>query len=197
MSAEIGASGANLVYQFKPSPVGAPSHFTLTAEGLEWAAGHKSGLIRFDRVRRVRMSFRPSNMQAYRFVTEIWPEGESRVQIVSSSWKSMMHQERLDNAYSAFVEELHRRIAQAGAPARLEQGGNSFVFWLSVIVFSAVELGLAGLAVRALQADAKGSAAVVAVFLAVFTWQGGNFLRRNRPGLYRPDALPAILMPRA
>jgi hypothetical protein len=50
--------------------------------------------------------------------------------------------------------------------------------------------------VRALQADARAGAAFVAGFLALFLWQGGNFFRRNRPGLYRPDAIPAALMPK-
>ena len=57
-------------------------------------------------------------------------------------------------------------------------------------------LGLAFLVVRALQADAKGGAAVIGGFLALFLWQGGNFFGRNRPCLYRPDALPAELMPK-
>ena len=52
------------------------------------------------------------------------------------------------------------------------------------------------LIVRALQSDAKGGAAFIAGFLVLFLWQGGNFFRRNRPGLYRPEALPAELMPK-
>jgi hypothetical protein len=40
------------------------------------------------------------------------------------------------------------------------------------------------------------SAAIVAAFLAFYLWQAGNFFRRNRPGTYRPDALPADVMPR-
>jgi hypothetical protein len=43
---------------------------------------------------------------------------------------------------------------------------------------------------------ALGAVAVVGVFLALFLWQGGSFFRRNRPGLYRPDALPPDLMPK-
>ena len=35
-----------------------------------------------------------------------------------------------------------------------------------------------------------------AALMALFLWQGGNFFRRNRPGRYRPDALPAALMPK-
>ena len=70
------------------------------------------------------------------------------------------------------------------------------LYWPGLIAFVGVSLGLALLIVRALQADAKGGAAFIGVFLVLFLWQGGNFFRRNRPGLYRPEALPAELMPK-
>jgi hypothetical protein len=60
-----------------------------------------------------------------------------------------------------------------------------------------VALGLAVLIVRALQAGALAGALFVAAFLALFLWQAGNFFRRNRPGLYRADAPPRALMPKA
>lgn len=197
MSTESGASGANLVYMYRPSLLGAPFELKLTDTGLEWVAGRRSGRTAYRDISRVRMSYRPANMQAYRFITEIWSDGAPKLRAVSSSWKSMVQQERLDGPYSAFVTELHRRIAQSGAATRFEQGSNPFIFWPGVVVFAGVELGFAGLVVRALQADAKGGAAFIAVFMALFFWQGGNFLRRNRPGLYRPDALPEMLMPKA
>jgi hypothetical protein len=59
-----------------------------------------------------------------------------------------------------------------------------------------VGLGLAVLVARALQAEATAAAALIGGFLVLFLWQGGNFFRRNRPGLYRPDNLPAEVMPR-
>ena len=55
---------------------------------------------------------------------------------------------------------------------------------------------LAALVPRALQAHTLGGAAFIVGFLALFLWQGGNFFRRNRPGSYRPDALPPELMPK-
>jgi hypothetical protein len=79
---------------------------------------------------------------------------------------------------------------------RFEQGSHPLLYWPGLIVFAGVSLALAWLAVRALQADARAGAAFVAGFLALFLWQGGNFFRRNRPGLYRPDAIPAALMPK-
>jgi len=32
-------------------------------------------------------------------------------------------------------------------------------------------------------------------FFAVFVWQSGTYFKRNRPGRYRPDAVPKELVP--
>ena len=196
MNTQTGASGANLVYEYKPSIMGAPSQFKLTPEGLEWSVGRGSGLVPYGDIRRVRMSFRPAHMQSQRYITTLWADGAPKLKIVSTSWKSIMHQERFDKLYSAFIAELHKRIAQSGATARFEQGTNPFIYWLGVIAFAGLNVALAGLIVRALQADAKGGAAFIVAFMLLFLWQGGDFIRRNRPGVYRPDAPPQLLMPK-
>lgn len=190
------AAGASAAYSYRPSLLGAPWEFKLNGDGIAWVAGKKTGEVPFRAIRRVRISYRPANMQTHRFVTEVWADGAPRLRIVSTSWKNMMQQERLDKSYSAFVAELHRRIAQSVAEPIFAQGLNPLQYWAGVVVFAGVELGLAALAVRALQADAKAAAAFIAAFAALFLWQGGDFIRRNRPGVYRPDALPALLMPK-
>jgi hypothetical protein len=129
-------------------------------------------------------------------MAEIWAAGAPKLSLLSSSWKSMVVQERLDKPYAAFIAELHRRLAPVTPLVRFEQGSHPLLYWPGLIVFAGVSLALAWLAVRALQADARAGAAFVAGFLALFLWQGGNFFRRNRPGLYRPDAIPAALMPK-
>jgi hypothetical protein len=62
-------------------------------------------------------------------------------------------------------------------------------------VFVAGSLGLAALTLHALQTGAWAGAAFVGGFLALFLWQSGSYFRRNRPGSYRPDALPEALVP--
>jgi hypothetical protein len=190
------AAESAAAYAYRPSLLGAAWEFALTGDGIDWVAGRKSGHIAFRNVRRVRMSFKPTSMQSHRFMTEVWADGAPKLEIISSSWKSMLEQERLDKPYSAFVAELHRRIALAAPSARFEQGGYPLIYWLGLIVFVAVALGLAALVVRALQADAKGGAAFIGAFLVLILWQGGNFFRRNRPGRYRPEAPPAELLPK-
>ena len=190
------ATSETVSYSYRPSVFGAFREFSLTERGIDWAAGLRSGSIPFDRVRRLRVSYRPHSMQSHRFITELWADGSPKLLISSSSWKSMMEQERLDDAYSAFVRELHRRLSRANSSARFERGSNPLIYWVGALVFAGAAVGLAALIVRALQADATTSAAIVGAFLVFYLWQAGNFFRRNRPGTYRPDALPADVMPR-
>ena len=184
-------------YSFRPSVLGAPRNFRLAEHAIIWDAGRRSGQIAYGRVSRVRLSFRPVSMQNHRFVTEIWSQDGPKLDIVSSSWKSIVEHLRLDDEYRAFVIELHRRLIAAGTRARFDTGTNLLAFWGGLALLVVAALGLAGLVVRALEADARGAASLIAIFLAVFLWYGSNYFRRNRPGLYRPDALPEALLPNA
>ena len=191
----LDAAGNVVTYAYRPSVMGAVREFKLSDDGIDWVAGVRSGHIPYRNIRFLRMSYRPTSIQSQRFVTELWAEGAPKLKINSSSWKSMIEQERLDQSYSAFVRELHLRISNMAASTRFKQGNRPLIYWPSLVVFVAVALGLAGLIARALQIGASGGAAFVSAFLALYLWQVGNFLRRNRPGEYRPGALPKEVMP--
>jgi hypothetical protein len=183
-------------YTYRPSLIGAPWSFTLTSDGLAWENGRRTGRVLYRDIRRVRLSYKPVSMQTQRYVMEVWAEGAPKLMAVSSSWKSMIEQERQDKSYSAFVTALHRRIGEAGAPVRFEQGRSPIAYWPGLLIFAGVALGLASLIVSALRSGVFAGAAFIAAFLGLFVWHGGNFFRRNRPGVYRPDALPELLLPK-
>ena len=185
-----------LEYSYRPSLLGAPWEFRLAPQALEWSAGRKSGRIALRDIRRLRLSFRPITMQTQRFLMEIWAEGAPKLEICSSSWKSMVELERLDRSYTAFVTALHRRVAGLGMPVRYEQGSDRILYWPGLGIFAVISLALAALIARGLQAQAWRGTLFVTLFLLLFLWQAGNYFRRNRPALYRPDALPRELMPR-
>ncbi len=195
-ASEPSAAGDATFYTYRPSLLGAPWQFKLVDDCLEWSVGRRSGRMLLRDVNRVRMSFKLGNMQPQCFRTELWAAGAPKLEIASTSWKSMVEQERLDHSYSAFVAELHRRLARAAAPARYEQGTMPFKYWVGFALFAAIMLGLAALLVRGLQANALGGAVFIAAFLALFAWQGGKYFSRNRPGIYRPDAPPPALLPK-
>jgi hypothetical protein len=187
----------DLVYAYKPSLLGAPFEFRLTRTALEWSRGRFADRLPYDRIRRLRLSFRPVTMQSHRFVAEIWPAAGPKLEICSTSWRSVVEQERHDAAYSTFVAELHRRIAAVGAGVSFEAGSPVVLYWIGLAVFAGASLALAALTARALQIGATGGAAIVGGFLALFLWQVGTFFRRNRPATYRPDNLPPEVLPRS
>lgn len=184
-------------YMFRPSLMGAPREFRLMPDALFWQLGRHSGRIPYDRISRVRMSFRPITMQTQRFITEVKAPGTPTLLIASTSWKNMIEHERRDADYSAFVAELHRRIAAAGGKPLLECGAQPFLYWPGVVVFVFITAGMAVLIVRGLQTGSLAGAAFVAGFLALFLWQSGSYFRNNKPGTYTIDAPPAHLLPGA
>lgn len=185
------------VYAFKPSLMGAPSAFRLRSEGLAWQIGRRSGLLRYGRIRAVRLSYRPVTMQGHRFVTEIWSQDSPKIQIVSVSWRSLVEQQRQDAPYAAFIAELHRRIAAAGTAAQFTTGLPVLTYWLGVVVFAGVMIAMGVMVVRAMRLEQWAASAMIGAFFLVFAYQIGNYFRRNRPGAYRPDAIPADALPRA
>jgi hypothetical protein len=108
----------------------------------------------------------------------------------------LVDHERFDEDYRAFVTELCRRTGAAGGQTLFQVGSPAVIYWPGVMVFLGASLALAALIVRALQQAAWGGAAFIAGFLALFLWQAGGFFRRNRPGVFRSDAVPEAVLPR-
>ena len=185
----------DLRYEYKPSLMGAAWELRLRPDALEWRTGRHHGRIPYDRITRIRLSFRPVSMQTRRFVTEIWWPGARRLSIASTSWRSLLEQAAQDYDYGAFVRDLHARVAAAKGAASFETGVPPLLYWPGVVVFVGVAAGLAMLTLRALALGAYSGAALVAAFLALFVWQSGGYFKRNRPGRYRPDAVPKELVP--
>ena len=183
-------------YSFRPSAFGAPREFRLLDGGLGWEIGRRSGVVPFNRIERVRMSYRPATLQMHRFVTEIWSADVPRLDIVSSSWKSMVEQADQGEDYHAFVVELHDRLTAAGRNIRFDAGVHPLLYWPGVAVFVAAAIGFAALTMRALESGAGLAALLIGAFLLLFLWQAGNIFYRNRPAAYRPDALLPWLLPR-
>jgi hypothetical protein len=182
-------------YSYRPSLLGSGWEFNLGPQGIDWTVGDKSGQAPYRGIRRIRMSFRPMSMQSHRFVTEIVADGAPLLKVASTSWKSLVEQERLDRAYSDFIVELHRRAAAENEHLLCERGRSPLLYWPGLIAFVVMAVTLAVLVVRALQMHAPLAAVLIGIFLALFVWQAGSFFRRNRPGVYRPDAPPPELLP--
>jgi hypothetical protein len=187
--------GAAISYSYKPSLLGSAYAFTLQPEGLSWRAGRRGALWAYDDIAMIRMSYRPVSMQTRRFRTDMWNRSGQHVIVVSTTWRSMALMEPQADAYRAFITDLHRRVGAAGGRVLCEGGLLPWVYHLATLLLGLVAVAMIGLLVRAVVTHSVAGALFLAALMALFAWQIGTFMVRNRPVAYRPDALPAHLMP--
>jgi hypothetical protein len=182
-------------YGYKPSLLGAPWEFWLQPDGLGWRAGRYEGVTPYRDITSVRLSYRPTTLQTRRFITEIRAKGGPRLTISSTSARSLVEQSNQIETYSAFVRDLHARIARSGGAAQFRAGFPALLYWPGLVAFLTISLATVALAMRALVAGEWAAVALIGCFLGLFVWQSGGFFDRNRPREYRPDAIPDKLLP--
>ncbi len=192
MSADA-APGAR--YAYKASLIGAAHQFELTDAGLSWRIAGKSGVWPYADIAAIRLSFRPASMQARRFRVDIDRTGGGRIVIFSASRQTAALMTPQDRDYRAFITQLHARMAAAGSRAALVGGLGPRLYAAALAVLALLAIAMAGLLVRALAIGEFAGALFLVGFAALFAWQIGGFIRRNRPRNYTFDHLPKALLP--
>lgn len=186
---------AGIRYAYKASLVGSAHQFELTERGLSWHVGGRAGVWDYREITSVRLSYRPVSMQARRFRADLTKAGGGWLPIFSTSWQTAALMVPQDNDYRAFVIELHRRMAQAGSEAVLTGGLHPRLYGAAIACVALLAIAMAGLLLRSLMTGQWAGALFLIGFAALFAWQVGGFIRRNRPLTYTFDDLPESLLP--
>jgi hypothetical protein len=195
-SLQISGEGAAAThYAYKASLIGSAHRFELTDRGLSWQVGSKSGVWPYTDIATIRLSYRPVSMQSRRFRTDIEHTNRQRIAILSTSWQTVALMAPQDDDYRAFITQLHERLKQAGSRVALIGGVKPGVYAAGVALLALVAIAITGLLARALATGAFGGALFLIGFAALFGWQIGGFVRRNRPRTYTFDDLPRELLP--
>jgi hypothetical protein len=182
-------------YAYKASLIGAAHRFELTGEGLSWHVAGKSGVWRYADIAKIRLSYRPMSMQSRRFRADIENANRQQITILSTSWQTVTLMAPQDQDYRAFIALLHRRMQEAGSHAALIGGLRPWAHSAGVGLLALVAVSIGGLLVRALATGEFAGALFLVGFAALFGWQIGGFMRRNRPRSYTFDHLPEALLP--
>lgn len=182
-------------YAYKASLIGAAHRFELTDEGLSWHVAGKSGVWRYADIAKIRLSYRPVSMQSRRFRADIENANHQQIAILSTSWQTVALMAPQDRDYRTFIVQLHRRMQEAGSHAALIGGIRSWAHTAGVVLLALVAVSIGGLLLRALATGEFAGALFLVGFAALFGWQIGGFVRRNRPRNYTFDDLPEALLP--
>lgn len=190
-----GDEGQGLEYAYRPRMIGSGFFFRLGEHSLEWNLGGYAGQTPYPMIAMVRLGFRPSNFGGRRFIAEIWPQKGARIEIASSSYKSVVAMEDQGPDYRAFVTELHRRIAASGAKCRFEAGFAAWRWWPMIAVTAATAIALVYVLANTLGTGNSGATLLIIAFMALFGWQMWPLVSRNRPERYEPDKIPGRVLP--
>jgi hypothetical protein len=193
-SAKSGAKPGTL-YAYKASLVGAAQQFELRDNGMSWRIAGKSGVWPYAAIASVRLSYRPVSMQQQRFRADLEDSAGSRIHLISTTWQTVALMAPQDADYRAFMIALHRRMHEAGSHAVLIGGLKPWVYVVALATIALLALAMAGLLARAVATAQWGGALFIIGFTALFAWQIGGFIRRNRPRNYTFEDLPKELLP--
>src|SRR5271163_3462195 len=195
MAPDLSNAAAGVGYAYKASLIGAAHRFELTDEGLSWRIARKSGVWPYAAISAIRLSYRPVSMQSRRFRADIDGAGLGRIVLLSTSWQTSVLMAPQDRDYRAFVAKLHRRMGEAGSNAVLTGGLKPRLYIAALVLLALVAVAMAGLLVRAIMTGELAGILFLLGFAALFVWQVGGFVRRNRPQTYTFDHLPGALLP--
>jgi hypothetical protein len=189
------AAAPALRYAYKASLIGAAHQFELTEQGLLLGFAGRSGLWRYADITGIGLSYRPVSMQSRRFRADIHHSSGARIAIVSTTWQTAALMVPQDQDYRAFIVQLHERMAKVGSRAALRGGLPAKSYAAALILLALLAIAMAGLLVRAIATGELTGALFILGFAALFGWQVGGFVRRNRPLDYGYDHLPQALLP--
>jgi hypothetical protein len=195
MTIDTPNEAAPISYAYKASLVGAAHRFELTGEGLSWRIAGKSGVWPYAAISGVRLSYRPVSMQSRRFRADIDGADRGRIALLSTSWQTSVLISPQDHDYRVFIVTLHRRMAEAGSNAVLTGGLKPRLYIAALVLLALVAVAMTGLLVRAIMTGELAGILFLIGFAALFGWQVGGFVRRNRPQSYTFDHLPEALLP--
>jgi hypothetical protein len=182
-------------YAYRASLIGAAHQFELTDAGLSWRVSGKSDVWPYAGISSIRLSYRPVSMQSHRFRADIENTGGARLVMLSTTWQTAALMAPQDNDYRAFIAQLHARMAHAASKATLIGGLTPRIYGAALILLMLVALAMTGLLIRAVAVGEWAGVLFLLGFAALFAWQIGGFIRRNRPQAYTFEHLPAALLP--
>jgi hypothetical protein len=182
-------------YDYRASLIGSAHQFELTDAGLSWKIGGRSGVWAYSDIASIRLTFRPMSMQSRRFRADIKNTSGRRISILSTTWQTVSLMAPQDHGYRAFITELHRRMSAARSKAALIGGIGPTTYAAALVMVTLLGIAMAGLLVRAFATGEWYGALFLVGFVALFSWQIGGFIMRNRPRTYDFDHLPDALLP--
>jgi hypothetical protein len=183
-------------YRMRANAFVAPRSYQLTDDALTWQDDGKplDGVF-FDQIAEVRLSYSPTRIVSRRYRTQVILRAGGMAELCNKSYRGFADFEDRSTAYTAFVVELHRRLAAKGKDVRYHAGNTAFGYVANLATIAFTFLALAAVLLLLPIAALPGIVIVKLLIIAAFVPTLLRYTRRARPMTYAPLAIPPEMMP--
>lgn len=181
-------------YEFTASAFSGASLFAVTDSGVALVNGGVSTVLPFADIVGVALAYEPSRADLTRYTCRITGSGGQVILVPSSTYRGFADFESQAGAYRSVVLALHGALLSHAVPVRFGSGVSASRYLLNIgclLVSLPLFLGALSIAGTAIGIPAVLHLVII-VLLLPFVWK---WMRRNRPGVYDPRAIPESLLP--
>jgi hypothetical protein len=184
------------VYRLRANAFVNPRLYRLTDDALIWEEeGEKLDGVFYDDIAEIRLAFAPTRFARNRYRAQIIFREGGMAELFNTDYQGIGNFPEQNEAYAAFLRELHRRVAAASHATVFRQGnsrlGYALNLLLTVFIFAMIALAFVLLTTIGLIWIAAIKLAIVIFFVPTLI----RYIRRAKPGSYDPLALPADVLP--
>jgi hypothetical protein len=183
-------------YRQKPKPIGFEIAYRLDGDELVIDSTRKVDRVKLAAVEQVRFTFKPGNIAATGYLTQLRLKDGKTITIGDTSWRSLVEIERGGARYVSFIAALCAAIARLNPTARF-LAGKPRPIWAVFAAVAALSVGMTGFFIlRAIQSGADGAMWIGVIIAGIAIWQMYPMVTLNRPITLRAGEVPAHLMPK-
>jgi hypothetical protein len=197
--ARMGAGTASVdptVYRLKAHAFVGRRTYRLTDQALTWEEDGKSlDGVRYEDIAEVRLAYFPTRAATNRYRAQIIFRQGGMVQLFNTDYRGLLDFHEQNAEYVAFMTELHKHLAAQGNGIVYRLGNSPAAYVgnmiLMVFIFAMIALSLF------LFVAVGGGWLVVTKFVIVLAFVPVliRYMRRAKPGIYDPAALPSTALP--
>jgi hypothetical protein len=184
------------VYRLRAHAFVKPRLYRLTGNALTWEEeGKKLDGVFYDDIAEIRLAFAPTRFARNRYRAQVIFREGGMAELFNTDYQGIGNFPEQNEAYSAFLRELHRRVAAAGHATAFRKGnsplGYALNLLLTVFIFTMIALAFVLLTTIGLIWIAAIKLAIVIFFIPTLV----RYIRRAKPATYDPLNLPADALP--
>jgi hypothetical protein len=170
--------------------------YRLTDDALTWEEERKAldGVF-YDAIAEIRLAYAPTRAATNRYRAQIIFREGGMAELFNLDYRGMLDFPEQNEAYVAFLRELHKRVAAAGKAVRYRQG-NSMAGYIGNIALTVfIFAGLVGLFFLLMAIGATWLVVVKLALVLYFIPVLIRYIRRAKPADYDPRAIPDEVLP--